>query len=474
VRFSGSRKLAETAITPGPGKPKIAIVDDDAALRGKIASALRSDFEVLEGEDYDAAVKLLEERELDVLLLGLPITSGGVRECTELLSRLDGSNIDTLVIVLSSDEKKSTALKVIDAGSYDYFIKPIDTDVLRHLLERAVEKLHIQRENRLLREEISRKNALGDLIGTTDSMRHVFDSIKRMARATTNVIIRGESGVGKELVARALHEQSPRRNRAFISVNCAALPEGLMESELFGYEKGAFTGAVGTKEGRVELAHQGTLFLDEIATLTLPLQSKLLRVLEDRSLTRLGGKKQIKVDFRLISATNEDLEEMVRDDRFREDLYYRIHVVPIFVPALRERVEDIPVLAEYFVSVYCAANSFPTKRIGDDAMQALKKYPWPGNVRELENAIQRLVIMTDDEIIGLKDLPPDIVQATGRDRGKPKALGAGINLDRELEAFERRWVNEALEQAKRVKSEAARLLGVDRNRLNYLCRKYDL
>lgn len=455
-------------------KPKIAIVDDDAGLRAKIASALRSDFEVLEGEDYDEAVKLLEEGALDVLLLGLPIASGGVRECTDLLSRLDGSNIDTLVIVLSSDEKKSTALKVIDAGSYDYFIKPIDTDVLRHLLERAVEKQHIQRENRLLREEISRKNALGDLIGTTDSMRHVFDSIKRMARATTNVIIRGESGVGKELVARALHEQSPRRSRAFVSVNCAALPEGLMEAELFGYEKGAFTGAVGTKEGRIELAHQGTLFLDEIATLTPPLQSKLLRVLEDRSLTRLGGKKQIKVDFRLVSATNEDLEEMVKEGRFREDLYYRIHVVPIFVPALRERVEDIPVLAEYFVSVYCAANSFPGKRIADDAMLALKRYPWPGNVRELENAIQRIVIMTDGETIGLKDLPAEIVQAAGRDRGRVRLPGTGINLDKEIEAFERKWVQEALEQAKTVKAEAARLLGVDRNRMNYLCRKYGL
>ncbi|MGA7128827.1 MAG: sigma 54-interacting transcriptional regulator, partial [Chthoniobacterales bacterium] len=180
------------------------------------------------------------------------------------------------------------------------------------------------------------------------------------------------------------------------------------------------------------------------------------------------------VDFRLISATNEDLEEMVRDDRFREDLYYRIHVVPIFVPALRERVEDIPVLAEYFVSIYCAANSFAAKRIGDDAMQALKRYPWPGNVRELENAIQRLVIMTDGESISLKDLPADIVQAAGRDRGRLRLSKAGINLDKELEAFERRWVQEALEQAKQVISEAARLLGVDRNRLNYLCRKYGL
>jgi transcriptional regulator with PAS, ATPase and Fis domain len=296
-----------------------------------------------------------------------------------------------------------------------------------------------------------------------------------MARTMTNVVIRGESGVGKELVARALHEQSPRRNRAFVSVNCAALPEGLIESELFGYEKGAFTGAVATKEGRIELAHQGTLFLDEIATLTPALQSKLLRVLEDRSVMRLGGKKSIRVDFRLISATNEDLEEMVRENTFREDLYYRIHVVPIFVPALRERVEDIPVLAEYFVSVYSAANGFQPKRLADDAMQALKRYPWPGNVRELENAIQRLVIMTDTDVISLKDLPAEIVQAAGRDsRGRFRMPTSGINLDKEIEGFERRWVQEALEQAKRVKSDAARLLGVDRNRLNYLCRKYSL
>jgi two-component system, NtrC family, response regulator AtoC len=229
------------------------------------------------------------------------------------------------------------------------------------------------------------------------------------------------------------------------------------------------------KEGRIELAHQGTLFLDEIATLTPALQSKLLRVLEDRSLTRLGGKKSIRVDFRLISATNEDLEEMVQQDRFREDLYYRIHVVPIFVPALRERVEDIPVLADYFVSVYSAANGFPAKRIADDAMLALKRYSWPGNVRELENAIQRLVIMTDGDAITLKDLPAEIVQAAGRDgRGRFRLPATGIKLDKEIEAFERRWIQEALEQAKNVKADAANLLGVDRNRLNYLCRKYNL
>ena len=451
-------------------------MDDDESLRSKIASSLRSDFEVLEGKDYEAAYKLLQEAELDILLLGVPIASGGVRECTELLSRLDGSEIDTLVIVLSSDQRKSTALKVIGAGSYDYFTKPFDTDVLRHLLERAVEKLRIQRENRILREEISRKNTLGDFIGATDAMRHLFESIKRIARANTNVVIRGESGVGKELVARAIHEQSPRRSRAFVSVNCAALPETLMESELFGYEKGAFTGAAATKEGRIEVAHQGTLFLDEIATLTPALQSKLLRVLEERALTRLGSKRSIRVDFRLISATNEDLEEMTRQGRFREDLYYRIHVVPIFVPALRERVEDIPILADYFIGVYCAANGLPVKHIEDDALLAMKRYSWPGNVRELENAMQRLVVMTDSDSISLNDLPPEIVQAVGRNAKDRFHLPAGgIDLDKELRAYERRWLEEALQHAKKDgKSEAARLLGVDRNRLNYLCRKHGL
>lgn len=462
-------------IAPAEHRPKIAIVDDDASLRSKLAANLRADFEILEGDNYKTAYKFLQEDEVDVLLLGLPMASGGVKECTELLERLDGSEIDTLVIALSSDDKKSTAMKVIDAGSYDYFLKPVDPDVLRHLLNRGIEKLHIQRENRILREEISRKKSLGDLVGAADSMRHVFEGIKRMAKATTNVIIRGESGVGKELVARAIHERGPRRSRAFVSVNCAALPEALMEAELFGYEKGAFTGAVGTKEGRVELAHGGTLFLDEIATLSPALQSKLLRVLEERALTRLGAKKPIRVDFRLVCATNGNLEEMVRSSQFREDLYYRIHVVPIFVPALRERVEDIPVLAEYFVSVYCTANRCPLKRISDEAMQKLKTYPWPGNVRELENVVQRLVLMTDEQTILPKDLPPEIASSAARNTQNHFSWSSGgICLDKELEAFERRCVQEALEYAKNAKTEAARLLSVDRNRISYLCRKYHL
>lgn len=454
-------------------KPRAAIVDSDAPLRSRIATSLRNDFEILEGEDYTGAYRLLQESQLDILLLALPIPSGGVRECAELLQRLDGSEIDTLIIVLSSDVKKATALKVIDAGAYDYFIKPVDTDVLRALMERAVEKLRIQRENRILRDEIQRKRAMGDLLGSTDAMREIFESIRRVARSASTVIIRGESGTGKELVARSIHDQSPRRGRPFISVNCAALPESLMEAELFGYEKGAFTGAVATKEGRVELAHRGTLFLDEIATLTPALQSKLLRVLEERGMVRLGGKKPVRVDFRLITATNEDLEEMVREERFRQDLYYRIHVVPIFLPPLRERIEDIPLLADYFVQVYCAANQFPKKRIGDDALQALKRYPWPGNVRELENVIQRVVLMCDEETISFKDLPADVAQSASKDsRGRFRLPPGGIRLNEEMEAYERKLVEAALAQANRDKSAAAKLLGVDRNRINYLLRKY--
>ena len=460
----------------GTTKPYIAVVDSDAVLRSKIAAALSADFEVVVAEDYEGAYHILQETLLDVLLLGLPMASGeGIAECIELLERLATENVDTLVIVLSSDERKATALKVIDAGAHDYFIKPIDLDVLRALLHRSVEKLHVQRENRLLRDELTRKQELGDLIGSTESMRHVLDSIRRMAKANTNVIVRGESGTGKELVARALHDQSPRRTKPFISVNCAALPESLMESELFGYERGAFTGAVAAKEGRIELANHGTLFLDEIATLTPALQSKLLRVLEERSLIRLGGKKPIKLDFRLICATNENLEEMVKDGKFREDLYYRIHVVPIFVPPLRERVDDIPILIEYFLSVYCAANQVPVKRLSDGAQQALKRYSWPGNVRELQNVVQRIVLMADEQTVALETLPGDILQETRGDRRDQFQLPAtGIRLDEEIEAFERQWVEAALKHARHAKSEAARLLGVDRNRMNYLCRKYSL
>jgi transcriptional regulator with PAS, ATPase and Fis domain len=276
-------------------------------------------------------------------------------------------------------------------------------------------------------------------------------------------------------VAHAIHDLSDRRTRPFISVNCAALPESLMEAELFGYEKGAFTGATATKEGRIELAHRGTLFLDEIGTLTPTLQSKLLRVLEEHSLVRLGGKRVIRVDFRLLTATNEDLEELVRQQRFREDLYYRIHVMPVHLPPLRERLDDIPLLVDHFVRVYCAANHTAVKPVADEALQTLKRYPWPGNVRELENAVQRIVLMTDAESITLKDLPRDIIQAAGRDsHNRFRIPASGFRLEDEVVNYEKRWVEAAMAQAGGVKAQAAKLLGVNKDKMKYLCRKHDL
>ncbi len=462
-------------MSPLQAKPKVAIVEYDAEQRQKLASSLRAAFEICEAEDYAGAYRLLQEAEPDVLLLSLNMPSGGVQECSALLDELNESDLDTLVIILSDDRKKSTALRVIDAGAYDYFVKPVDPDVLRPIIERAIEKLHVERENRILRDRLHRKDALGDLLGSTDAMRSLFDSIRRVARTATTVVIRGESGTGKELVARAIHDLSQRRNRPFISVNCAALPETLMEAELFGYEKGAFTGATATKEGRIELAHRGTLFLDEIGTLSPALQSKLLRVLEEHALVRLGGKKPIRVDFRLLTATNEDLEELVRQRRVREDLYYRIHVVPLFLPPLRERVGDIPLLIDYFVKVYCAANHLPAKRVSDEVLQTLKRYPWPGNVRELENVVQRMVLMTDEELITLKDLPSDVVQAAGREtRNRFRLPPSGIRLQEAMASYERRWLEAALAQANGVKAQAARLLGVNKDQMKYLCRKHNL
>jgi DNA-binding NtrC family response regulator len=450
-------------------------VDADASLRRQIAASLQDDFEIFEAETHEETYRILRENVPDLLLLALELSSGGERECLALLRELSESDLTTLVIVLSRDPKKSTALKVMDAGAYDYFVHPVDPDVLRTIVDRAVEKLHIERENRILREELRRKDALGNLLGSTDAMQSLFDSIRRVARTTSTVVIRGESGSGKELVARAIHDLSQRRDRAFISVNCAALPETLMEAELFGYERGAFTGAISTKEGRIELAHRGTLFLDEIGTLGPALQSKLLRVLEERSLVRLGGKRPLKVDFRLVTATNEDLEALVRQGRFREDLYYRIHVVPLFVPPLRERTDDIPLLVDYFVKVYCASNRIPFKLVSDEAMQALKRYAWPGNVRELENVVQRIVLMTDDDLIPLRSVPRDVIEAAGvRARNHFRLPASGIRLDDEVAAFERRWVEAALAEAKGVKSQAARLLGVNKDKMKYLCRKYDL
>jgi len=460
------------AVSPNP---TIVVAVPDSTQRQRFADKFQADFTLVEAEDYAGLRQAIENGTVDVVLLDLDLPPGGAKPCLALLEELQERSLDALTIILSADRAKSTALKIMDAGAYDYFVYPTDPDVLRTIIDRAIEKLHVQRENRILRDALERKDATGDLLGSTEVMKALFDSIQRVARSTSTVVVRGESGVGKELVAHSIHDLSQRRDRAFVSVNCAALPETLMEAELFGYEKGAFTGAVATKEGRIELAHKGTLFLDEIGTLSPALQSKLLRVLEERALVRLGGKKSIKVDFRLISATNEDLEDAVKRGKFREDLYYRIHVVPLFVPPLRERVEDIPLLVNYFVKVYCAANRVPPKRVDDQAMLALKRYAWPGNVRELENAVQRTVLMADDELITIRNLPAEIMQAAARSgRNHFRIPSGGIRLAEEVASYERQWLESALSESQGVKTQAALLLGLNKEQMKYLCRKYRL
>jgi two-component system NtrC family response regulator len=462
---------------PGKAKARVAVVEGDPHQRQRLVSGLTLDHDhtVFEASDPEGALRLLKEHAPDILLLDLDLPGGGLPDGVGLIRGIEESGLDTVTIVMSGDLQKRAALRVLAAGAYDYFTKPVDLDVLRVIIDRAAERQRIVRENRILRDEVLRQGSFGDLVGASASMRAVYDAIRRVADSNASVIIRGESGTGKELVALSIHQHSRRAKGPFVSVNCGALPEGLMEAELFGYEKGAFTGAVSTKEGRFELAHGGTLFLDEVGSLTLPLQAKLLRVLEEREFVRLGGKRSVKVDIRVVTATNEDLEDKVSRRRFRPDLYYRIQVVPIRVPPLRERLEDIRLLAGYFLEVYCAANGVPPKRFDEEAMRGLEAYGWPGNVRELQNVVQRMVLMTPAGVIGFAHLPESLIGEG------PPAPGAGVRLPprgvdlvREMKGHEKLWLTAALARSRGVKVEAGRLLGLSKDQMKYLCRKHRL
>jgi transcriptional regulator with PAS, ATPase and Fis domain len=324
------------------------------------------------------------------------------------------------------------------------------------------------------RNQVLEASRFQDFVGTSEPMRLVYDAIQQVAGSSINVLIRGESGTGKELAARAIVALSRRSDKPFIRLNCAALPENLIESELFGNERGAFTGATESRPGQIELADGGTLFLDEIATLTVPLQTKLLRVLEDHQVQRLGGRTFRKIDFRLICATNEPLEEMARTGRFREDLYYRIHVIPIDLPPLRDRRGDIPLLCEYFLQVHCLANGLPVKRLTEDALAALEQHAWPGNVRELENLIQRLVVTVRRDVIGASDLPLRVVAQSMAAQEAILVPEEGTDFDLEIRRMEIALLSTALRRTGGNKSAAARLLNIDSQRMKYLCRKYEL
>jgi DNA-binding NtrC family response regulator len=381
---------------------------------------------------------------------------------------------ELLLVALTRSNSKGLRYKAMDATVDEYFVAPINFEEVRIVLGRALEKRWAEIEYRNRQSAQAEQQSFAELIGASEPMRRVYDAITRVADSTSTVLIRGESGTGKELVARAIVSLGARAEKPFVSINCAALPENLIESELFGHEKGAFTDARTARPGHIELAHTGTLFLDEIATLGLALQSKLLRVLEDRAVTRIGGHTAKKIDFRLITATNEDLEDMVRTGRFREDLYYRVNVVPIALPPLRDRPGDIPLLVDHFLRSYCAANGMPLKRMDPDVMRILEEDPWQGNVRELENLIQRLVLMADGPLIKVQHLPQRILYSSAASQESILIPEGGVNFDEEIARIEVAYLQAALRRADGSKIGAARLLNVDKQKMHYLCRKYRL
>jgi len=461
---------------------RLLIVDDDVLLQEQLAWALKDDFDLVQCYDQKSALKSAANDQPDLILLDLHLPpthklADGLRNINEIRHR----DPRTVIIVMTGDENADTPLQAVEAGAHDYFRKPIDVRELRIIINRALERQRIERENIRLRREIEGRYSFSQLIGYSEVMTEVFAAIRKVADSDATVMLRGESGTGKELVARAIHYNSPRRDGPFVGVSCAALPESLVEAELFGHDKGAFTGASGTLEGRFERAHGGTLFLDEIGTFSLGLQAKLLRVLEEREITRLGGKNSIKVDIRLITATNENLEEAIADHRFREDLYYRIQVVPIQLPPLRERREDVPLLTEHFIKRFCREHGVKEKRIDSEAIQFLMDYRWKGNVRELENLIQRLVVMGEGEIITAAQLPPQIVKQetridSSRNNYSCRAIisKGGLSLDQEVANYEYELVRAALDITGGVKIKAAELLRLNKDRMKYLCRKYNL
>ena len=457
------------------GAARIAVLTTDESIKLAAEENLASDFHTTLLDAIDGLLALQYEVPLEGVILDLDINlPTGTESMIEVVSQLRTHDEDIVLIGVSQTLSKAVRRKFLSEGIAHCFQAPVDFDEVNRFLQDALDQRRREIGGRKIREEALNRYSFGELIGGSDAMHLVYDAISRVARGNTTVMLRGESGTGKELVARALVANSTRSDEAFISVNCAALPEALIESELFGHEKGAFTGAHESRAGHIEMADGGTVFLDEIGTLGLALQSKLLRVLEQHTVQRLGGKMPRKIDFRLITATNEDLEQAVHAGKFREDLYYRINVIPIHLPPLREREGDIALLVDHFLRFYCAANSLPPKAIDTDALEVLEDYGWPGNVRELENLMQRLVLMVPGQVIFVKHLPQGILYTSSVKQESLLIPEGGISFDDEMARIEMAYLQAALRRTDGRKAAAAALLRVNGQRMKYLCRKYGL
>ena len=454
-----------------PGPPgTIVIVEDDPQLLDQLTWALKGLFEVRGAQDTVKG-RALCEQDPDLFLFDLRLPpSGTIEEGLKLLQDVRRKDPEATVVMMSAEQDRQAVLRAIELGAFDFFRKPVDPKELIVILKRALERRRLVEENRELREQARQEHSFDRLIGATPGMRQLFSDIEKVAPSDATVMLQGESGTGKELVAHSIHERSPRKNRPFVAVNASALPEGLAEAELFGHEKGAFTGAVASKPGRFELAHGGTLFLDEIGTLSAAVQAKLLRALESREIERVGSRRPTPVDFRLISATNEDLEARVADGGFREDLFYRINTVPIRIPPLRERADDIPLLADNFLEKFSTRHKKPRRELSGGVLERLRAHPWKGNVRELEHVIEMLVLFAEGDAITEDDLPRVLRRASA----SPVRRDLPNSFARAVEDFERGLLTDAIAESGGVKAEAARRLGLDGNQIKYLCRKYGI
>lgn len=466
---------------------RILIAEDDEGQRFLLRETLeREGYAVTCVSDGQAAVEKVRAEDFDVALLDvrMPRMDG-----LEALRQIHSMRPDLLVVMITAYGSTEVALRAVREGAYDYFTKPFNLDELRLVVRRAAERSQLHKRLVQLEREVRERASFDRLIGQSKPMQQVFALLRKVVASDVTVLITGESGTGKELVAQAIHYHSARRDKPFVSVNCAAIPETLLESELFGHERGAFTGAVGTKLGQFEIANGGTIFLDEIGDMSLALQAKILRVLQEREIVRVGGTRPIKVDIRVVAATNRDLGQLVAEGRFREDLYFRLNVVPLALPPLRERTGDIPLLVDHFIKVY---NPRLNKRItgaSPAAMELLERYFWPGNVRELENVVQRAMILAEGTIITPEDLPPIVREAPAAFESAHDVVGADSSLEKLVEDFsiplpdkvqrlaeqlEKRVIIAALKKAGFKRQETADLLGISRKSLHNKMVRYKL